>query len=52
VTVVSVQAITKASDTHVPATHFTYALVYSLLVVCMIGGVFKEKICLLDPSSG
>jgi hypothetical protein len=44
VTVVSVQAVTKASDTHVPLPiSLLYALVYSLLVVCMIGGIFKEK---------
>jgi hypothetical protein len=50
VTVVSVQAVTKASDTHVP-THFTYALVYSPLVVCMIGDLFNCFIKCLDPSS-
>jgi hypothetical protein len=42
----------KASDTHVSLPIFLlYALEYSLLVVSMIGDVFKEKSCLLDPSS-
>jgi uncharacterized protein (DUF697 family) len=50
VTVVSVQAVTKASDTHVPHP-FYYALVYSPLIVCMIGVLLHCFNKCLDPSS-
>jgi hypothetical protein len=50
VTVVSVQAATKASDTHIPHP-FYYALVYSPLVVRMIGVLLNCFINCLDPSS-
>jgi hypothetical protein len=40
----------KASDTHVPHL-FYYALVYSPLVVCMIGVLLNCFINCLDPSS-
>jgi hypothetical protein len=37
--------------THMSLTHFTYALVYSPLVVCMIGVLLNCLIKCLDPSS-
>jgi hypothetical protein len=37
--------------THIFLTHFTYALVYSPLVVCMIGVLHNCFIKCLDPSS-
>jgi hypothetical protein len=37
--------------THISLTHFTYALVFSPLVVCMIGVLLNCFIKCLDPSS-
>jgi hypothetical protein len=37
--------------THISPTHFTYALVYSPLVACMIGVLLNCFINCLDPSS-
>jgi hypothetical protein len=37
--------------THIPLTYFTYALVFSPLVVCMTGVLHNCFINCLDPSS-
>jgi hypothetical protein len=41
----------KRQVTHIFLTHFTYALVNSPLVVCMIGVLLNCLIFGLDPSS-